>query len=242
VIRANGQVVNTRSQLIQSRNQRKLAEENFKLAFGLPLNQTIAIDERLRAEPKRVNIDQAIATALKRCPELQQLDIQEQIGEKQVKVAKAGDKLMLSTFGNYTFNDIERQSFGTSWSVGVAIRFPIFDGFATRAQVNQARVHLDQIQTNKEQLLDSIKLETKSAVFELEAAQNLIEAQGGIVEEAAEGLRIANVQHEAGRITSVELTDVELSHTQAQVNRLQAIHDYIIAVARLERAIGERLE
>ena len=40
----------------------------------------------------------------------------------------------------------------------------------------------------------------------------------------------------------VELTDVELSHTQAQVNRLQAIHDYIIAVARLERAIGARLE
>lgn len=180
VIRANVQVVNTRSQLIQARNQRKLAEENFKLTFGLPLNQTIAIDGRLRAEPKQVNIDQAIATALKRCPELQQLDIQEQIGEKQVKVAKAGNKLMLSTFGNYTFNDSERQSFGTSWSVGVAIRFPIFDGFATRAQVNQARVHLDQIQTNKEQLLDSIKLETKSAVFELEAAQNLIEAQGAL--------------------------------------------------------------
>ena len=101
---------------------------------------------------------------------------------------------------------------------------------------------LDQIRTSKDQLLDRIKLETKSAVFDLEEAQKLIEAQEGLVEEAGEGLRIANVQYEEGLITGVELTDIELSYTQAQVNRLQAIHDYIIAVARLERAIGTRLE
>ena len=242
VIRANVQVVNTRSQLIQARNQRKLTKENFKLTLGLPLDQTISIKGRLRAERKQVNIEQAVATALARRPELQQLDIQEQIGEKQVKVAKAGNKPMLSTFGNYTFNNGRQQLLDTSWSVGLSIQVPIFDGFATRSQVNQARVRLDQIQTNKDQLHDSIKLEAKSAVFDLDAARNLIEAQEGIVEEAAEGLRIANVQHEAGLITGIELTDVELSHTQAQVNRLQAIYDYIIAVARLERAIGTGLE
>ena len=108
---------------------------------------------------------------------------------------------MLSTFGNYIFNDSERQSFDASWNVGVAIQFPIFDGFATRARVNQARLSLDQIRTNKDQLLDSIKLGAKSAVFDLEAAQKLIEVQEGIVEQAAEGLRIANVQHEVGLIT-----------------------------------------
>ena len=57
-------------------------------------------------------------------------------------------------------------------------------GLRQRAQVNQARVSLDQIRTNKDQLLDSIKLGVKSAVFDLEAAQKLIEAQEGIVEQA----------------------------------------------------------
>ena len=242
VIRANVQVVNTRSQLIQAQNRRKLAEENFKLTLGLPLDQPVSIEGKLDMEHKSVNIEQAIATALQRRPELQQIDIQEQIGEKQVKVAKAGNKPMLSTFGNYNFNNSERQMFDTSWSLGLAIQIPIFDGFATRSQVNQARISLDQIRVNKDQLRDSIKLAVKSAVFDLEAAQKLIETQQGIVEQAAEGLRIANVQHEAGLITGIELTDIELSHTQAQVNRLQAIHDYIIAVVQLERAIGARLE
>ena len=242
VIRANVQVVNTQSQLIQAQNQHKLAEENFKLTLGLPFDQAISLEGSLHAELRSVNIDQTIMTALEHRPEIQQLDIQEQIGEKQIKVAKTGNKPMLSTFGNYNLNDSERQRFDTSWSVGVKLQIPIFDGFATRAQVNQARVRLDQIRTNKDQLLDGIQLETKSAIFDLEATQKLIETQEGIVEQAAEGLRIANVQHEAGLITGVELTDIELSYTQAQVNRLQAIHDYIIAVARLERAIGTRLE
>ena len=242
VIRANVQVVNTRSQQIQAQNQHKLAEENFKLILGLPLDEPVSIDGKLYAELKSVNIDQAVTIALKRRPEIQQIEMQKQIGERQIEVAKAGNKPKFAAFGDYIFNDTERQSLDTSWSVGLSMQVPIFDGFATRARVNQARVNLDQIRTNKNQLLDSIKLEVKSTVFDLEAAQKLIEAQEGIVEQAAEGLRIANVQHEAGLITGVELTDVELSHTQAQVNRLQAIHDYIIAIARLERAIGDRLE
>ncbi len=242
VIRANVQVVNTRSQLIQARNQRKLATENFKLTLGIPLEQSISIDGELHAEHKQIALETALETALAHRPEIQQLDIQEQIGEKQVKVAKAGNKPMLSTFGNYTFNESERQSLDTSWSVGVAIQIPIFDGFATRSRVNQARVLLDQVQTNKNQLLDNIKLQVKSAVFDLQAVRKLIEAQEGIIEQASEGLRIANVQYEAGLIIGVELTDVELSHAQAQVNRLQAVHDYIIAVARLERAIGTKFE
>ena len=242
VIRANVQVVNTRSQLIQALNQRKLAKENFKLTLGIPIDQVILVAGELRAELKQVNIEQAIMTALEQRPEIHQFDIQEQIGEKQIKVAKAGNKPTISTFGNYMFNDSERQVFGTAWNVGFAIQIPIFDGFSTRAQVNQARIHLDQLRTNKDQILDGIKLETKAAVFDLQAAQKLIEVQEGIVEEAAEALRIANAQHETGMITGVELTDVEMSHTQAQVNRLQAIHGYIVAVARVERAIGSKLE
>ena len=242
VIRANVQVVNARSQLIQAQNQRKLALEQFKLTLGFSLDDSVSIEGQLLVEPKAVNVVQAIKTALNHRPELRQIGLQEKIGEAGVKVAKAGNKPKVSTFGNYIFNDSDSQAFDTSWSVGVMISVPIFDGFATRARVSQARSNLDQIRTNKDRLLEGIKLEVKSAVFDLEATHQLIEAQVGIVEQAAEGLRIANVQHQAGLITGVELTEVELSHTQAKVNHLQAIHDYIIAVARLERAIGTRLE
>ena len=241
VIRANVQVVNTRSQLIQAQNRRKIAEEHFKLTLGVSAELPILIKGELVAEIQSVDLEHAIATAHTHRPEFEQMQLQEQIGEKRVQVAKAGNKPMLSTFGNYTLNDSERQAFDTSWNLGLMIQVPIFDGFAHRAQVNQAKVSLDQIQVKKQQLVEGIKIEVKSAVFDLQAAEELIAAQAGIVDQASEGLRIANVQYEAGLITGVELTDVELSHSQAQVNRLQAIHDYIIAVARLERAIGARL-
>ena len=196
VIRANVQVVNARSQLIQAQNQRKLAEENFKLTLGLPLDESVSIDGKLQAELKSMNTDQATAIALKRRPEIQQIEIQEQIGEKQVKVTKAGNKPTLSAFGNYTFNRSENQSFEASWNVGLVGQFPIFDGFATRAQVNQARVNLNQIRTNKDQLLDNIKLEVKSAVFDLEAGQKLIQVQEGILRKLQKdcALRISSMK------------------------------------------------
>ena len=244
VIRANVQVVNARSQHIQALNRRNLAEEHFKLVLGVPLNQAVGVEGNLDDDFQRksVNMANAIATALVNRPELREMNLQEQMGEKRISIAKASNKPMLSSFGNYTFNDSERQAFDTSWSVGVSIQIPIFDGFAHRAEVKQAYLGLDQLRVNKAQLHDGIQLEVKSAVYDLQAAEKLIDAQEGIVEQAAEGLRIANVQYEAGLITGVELTDVELSNNQAQVNRLQAIHDYIIAVARLERAIGSRLK
>ena len=179
VIRSNVQVVNTRSQLIQALNQRKLAKENFKSTLGLPLDQVILIEGELRAELKQVNIEQAITTALERRPEIHQFNIQEQIGEKQIKVARAGNKPTVSTFGNYIFNDSERQVFGTAWNVGFAIQFPIFDGFSTRSRVNQARIHLDQLRTNKDQILDGIKLETKSCCFRSSSGRKINRGTGG---------------------------------------------------------------
>ena len=68
VIRANVQVVNTRSQLIQAQNQHKLAEEHFKLTLGLSLDDPVSIDGQLLIELKSVKVDQAIATALEQTP------------------------------------------------------------------------------------------------------------------------------------------------------------------------------
>ena len=60
--------------------------------------------------------------------------------------------------------------------------------------------------------------------------------------QARESVRIANLQFQNGVITTVALTDTQLALAQAEVNRLQAYHDYIVGLARLEKAIGQTLK
>ena len=58
-------------------------------------------------------------------------------------------------------------------------------------------------------------------------------------EQADEALREARARAEAGTGTQLDVLDAETSLTQARTTQIQALHDYAVARARLERAIGE---
>ena len=90
-------------------------------------------------------------------------------------------------------------------------------------------------------MTDAIELEVRSAYLNLLEAKTLIDVQRETVEQAQESMRIANLRYENGMITSVELTDAQLALSQAEVNRLQSLHDYAVGLARLEKAIGQKI-
>lgn len=246
VLRASVQLANMRSQLIKAKNALRLAKEGFKLILGLPSEAEVNVDGQLEYHQQEVNLEEILESALFNRPELKQLKLQKHAGEKIVEIAKAGNKpnlvFMSNVDANYSTNlekDVDR-SWKGSWNVTFALDIPIFDGFATKAKVKQAKSGLNQIELGRSQLEDAIKLEVKSAYLAFLEAQELIKVQEETVEQAVEGLRIANLQHENGMITNVELTDAELAKTQAQVNRLQARYDYTIAIAKLEKATGKK--
>ena len=90
-------------------------------------------------------------------------------------------------------------------------------------------------------MTDAIELEVRSAYLNLLEARTLIDVQRETVGQAQESVRIANLRYENGMITSVELTDAQLALSQAEVNRLQSLHDYVVGLARLEKAIGQKI-
>lgn len=246
VLRASVQLANMRSQLIKAKNALRLAKEGFKLILGLPSEAEVNVDGQLEYHQQEVDLEEVLESALENRPDLKQLELQEHAGEKIVEIAKAGNKpnlvFMSNVDANYSTNFEKNadRSWKGSWNVTFALDIPIFDGFATKAKVKQAKSGLNQIELGRSQLEDAIKLEVKSAYLAFLEAQELIKVQEETVEQAVEGLRIANLQHENGMITNVELTDAELAKTQTQVNRLQARYDYTIAIAKLEKATGKK--
>ena len=60
------------------------------------------------------------------------------------------------------------------------------------------------------------------------------------MESAQENFRLAQGRFDAGVGTIIELTDAQLSLTQAQSTEAQALTQYRIGVSRLERALGRR--
>lgn len=242
ILRAEVLLANARSNLIRAKNGKRVAMDVYKNVLNIDLSDSIAVQGNLEQPILELDLKPLIQQAMEQRPELHQLQFTEGAAKKQVDVAKTRNRPALSFFSKYQLDHNERlEEMNRIWNLGVALNVPIFDGLATRAAVKQAESGLKQTQLGKQQMTDAIELEVRSAYLNLLEAKTLIDVQRETVEQAQESVRIANLRYENGMITSVELTDAQLALSQAEVNRLQSLHDYAVGLARLEKAIGQKI-
>ncbi len=242
VLRAKVQLANAKSQLVQAKNSVRTAKDLYKTLLNIPLGEEVKIQGALEIPEVVLQLDALIQRAYENRPDIQRSKLNEHALQKQVDVAKSRSRPDLNFFTNYQISHSERLTrMNRIWSLGFQINIPIFDGFATRATVQQTESVLKQAELGSQQLTSAVEFEVRSAYLSLLEAQTLIEVQRETVAQARESVRIANLQFENGMITTVALTDTQLALAQAEISRLRAYHDYAIGLAQLEKAVGAPL-
>ena len=243
VLRAKVQLANAEAQLIRAKNGVRTSKNTFKTLLNLPLSEQVSVQGSFETPEVSMQLDELIKVALDKRPEVTQSSLNEQAGEKQLNVSKTRQLPDLSFFSNYQISQNERLTdMNRIWSLGLQINIPIFDGFASRAAIQQSQSVLSQLQLGTQQTKSTVEFEVRNAYLVLIEAKALIDVQRETVAQAEESVRIANLQFENGMITTVELTDTQLALMQAKINRLQAQHDYVVGMAQLENAIGQKIE
>lgn len=247
VLRAKVQLANAKSTLIRAENGVRNAKNAYKTVLNIPLAADVTVNGTLEIPENHqtltLNLDELIQQALENRPEVNSAQLSEQAAHKQIDIAKTRRLPDLGLFSNYQISQNERLTeMNRIWSVGFQINIPIFDGFATSAAVQQTESVLKQVQLGGDQLKAGVEFEVRAAYLNLLGAQTLIEVQRETVVQARESVRIANLQFQNGIITTVALTDTQLALAQAEVNRLQAHHDYVVGLARLEKSVGQTLQ
>jgi outer membrane protein TolC len=81
-------------------------------------------------------------------------------------------------------------------------------------------------------------LEVRQDYLNLLAAEEAIRTSEVVVRQAEENLELANGRFQAGVGTSVEQTDAQVTLTNAKTSQVQALYDYKVAGAHLEKAMG----
>lgn len=243
VLRAKVLLANTESQLIRAKNGVRTAKNAYKTVLNLPLSEAVSVEGSFEAPEIQVQLSELITLALEKRPEITRSQLTEQAGQKQLSIAKTRNLPDLAFFSNYQVSHNERLTqMNRIWSLGLQINIPIFDGFASRAGVQQSESVLKQLQLGTKQVVSTVEFEVRNAYLALLEAKNLIDVQRETVAQAEESVRIATLRFENGMITTVELTDTQLALMQAKVNRLQAQHDYVIGLARMEKAVGQKIQ
>ncbi len=241
VSRAKVQLVNNRTRLIKARNNLKLAREELSFLLNTKLEEDWKVKGDFPREKREVNLQGALGKALGERSEIRQLRVKESTAKVSIKLARAENRPNLDFLANYQYTNpfYNREEWGGTWNVILALSFPLFSGLSDLGRINQAKAGLEQVKILRNQVEQRIKLEVRKAIFDMEEAGERIEAQEENVKLARKNLGIAEERYRQGLMSEIELRDAQLSLTQADTDYFQALYDYNVAGAFLDKAIGK---
>jgi outer membrane protein len=248
VLRAEVAVANARPLLIRAENAYRIAKNSLVnlLGYNLPANVwediPLVLSGTLEPDAYSIELPTALALALERRPELAALRSVEALRREAIKAAKAGYLPSVQLFGGHAWrsaifqNDLAADIAG--WNAGAQVTWNFFDGLQTKGKVQEARALREKAQLDLEDNVRRVELEVRTGYSTLIEAKEVLASQERVQEQAEEALRLANSRAEAGTGTQLDVLDAQTSLTQARSTRIQARRDYLVAKARLERAIG----
>ncbi len=242
LLRSEVEAANLKPQLIKARNNLKIAELNLKTLLGLDLSQDIEIEGELKFEPTEPDLEDCLSKALVKRPELSQLNYQKKMAGQMLKLARASRLPSLAVSGTYNFwadrFNFEKDTWQNYYSVNLALSVPLFNGFSTSAKVAQSKAAIRELDLTTQGFLDIVEFEVSQALLKLNEAKESLLSQEKNVEQAEESLRIAELNFSEGMATTLDVSSVQAALTQAKTNYSQALFDYVISLAQLDKAMG----
>jgi len=242
LLRAEVQVTNLKPPLLRARNGLTLAELGLKLLLGLDLKQAVEIKGELAYTAYEPDLESCTAQAFLHRPELSQLLYQKRMAAEMVKLARGAYLPTLAISGAYNYwadaFNFRKNTWQSYYSVNLVLSVPLFNGFATAAQVGQSQALLRELELTHKGLTESVRLEVLQAILNLGQARESLLSQEKNVEQAQESVRIAELNYAQGLATSLDVSSVQVALTQAKTNYSQALFDYVLSLAQLQRAMG----
>ncbi len=247
-LRARVRVENSLPDLSRSENNYDISRKSLINAMGLKNVQDIEVTGELSYDSNEVwaNTDFMINKISENYVTVRQLRLSKKINEEFLNVDKANYLPKLSIFGQYVLgtgeNDgrpVSEYRFFNTANAGLSLSWNL-NLFKNSYKVNQSEI---EIKKSEEQIADvkqKLRLLSQSSIIAIEDAKERIRSQVKTVLLAERSLELANASYRAGALNQIDVQAAELSLSQTRFAYLQAIYDYQIAKAELEKLLEKK--
>lgn len=245
VLRAEVSLENLKPQLVDAQNAAALSTLNLKRLINVPLTTPLVLTTRLTAPPLAADerLDPAAVAAQRASVKAEQENVR--IANEIVKQAIAAYLPSLDfrmSLGRIMYPQqvyaLNGRDWLTDWNASFTVKVPIFSGFKRGADLSQARVGLRQEQDRLSQLREAVQMQYEQALGERTRAAAAITARARTVEQAQRVYDLTVLRYDQGLATHLEVSDARLGLLMARSNFAQAVAQYHIADAGLQRALG----
>ncbi len=246
-IRAEVQTENLSPEVSEMRNAYEMAVNYLKIIVGISKDRPVKIEGDLsEAAESYTGQFQVMEPERKLAnnPDLRQMDLTMNMMKEQSKAVMASAYPSIFAMGNYNFqtdaDDLKISDYHwvESFSAGLQVSIPLFQGFAVRNRAKQIDVAAKQIQLQKDYLEDNLRIQLDNALKKLNVAVEKSTKASRNVELAERGFEIAKTRYTSGQGTLMEVNDSEMALTRARFNLLQAKYEILMAIIEYEKYVG----
>jgi outer membrane protein len=238
--RTRTDLANARVGLINAENAYIASKANLSYAIGAGGGTDFEVsDESVPPiDGEDGGVEDLLRRALSNRPELAALERRIRAQELTRSSARGSHWPSLSVFTGMTEAGVELDDMAWNWNAGVSLTWPLFQGGAVAARVDEAGAALAGLSAAREDLYQQVRLEVDQARLAVRAAKATIAAAEESVVSARDLLRLAEGRYQAGAGSALELADAQLAVQNAAAQRVQADYNLASARARMLRAIG----
>jgi outer membrane protein len=244
LLHAEVELANGKQTLVKAQNAVEITKARFNTILKRKIFAPVEIVDVLKYQPFDKPFDECFDIAIKNRPELKIASLRAKQAGKLVNAARSEYFPTLSLVANYgRFGDnpsVSGSDFkdAESWYVMGVASWTFWEWGKTKFRVDANSAKENQALGIQKELHDQIALEIKYASLVLQEAEKQIVVSQKVIEQAEENFRISEERYKERVATSTEVLEAQTLLTKAKSEYANALGDYNINLARLQRAMG----
>ena len=244
VLATNTRLANAKTALVEAKNAASLAEAKFNNHVGLPVSTPIVTaDKELTYAPYGVSLETAKAYGVAHRGTIVQAAMAVKSAEEKVSSADASDIPVVRANASRGMNGIHwAGNNNKNWAVGATLSWNVWDGGQSKANVAAAKANVEKAKEGYAQAIETVELQVQEVYLQLKAAEQKIQSTHAAVEAGQEDFRIKTLRYRSGVGTNVDVLDAETALATARNNYVDALYNYNLSMATLEKAMGIPVE
>ena len=239
VLRAQVQIQNQQQRSIVAQNEFEKAKLRLGRAIGLPPGQAIELTDKIPYAPlDNLSVDDALAKAYANRPDV--LAARDRVAAAEATRRAATSELLpsLRLDADYGTLGMTVDSAHSTYTIAANVHVPIFEAGKAQAHKAESDALMKRRHAELEDIKGQVDTEVRSALLDLRAADQQLEAARTTQTLASQELEQARDRFAAGVANNLEVTQAQESVTNASETYIDALYAHNLAKASLARAIG----
>ena len=245
VLQQSVRLENTKLDHVIADNNVNKAFADLAFAMNQPLAETFSVDKsELITEYEMEGLDALYQAALSNRLDLRSREFGAEARRKDVGTAKSSLYPSLSFSAAYNRSDSESDEkfspsqSSSSNSFGYAVSWNVFDRLQTWTGISRAKANARIAEYELEQARLNVQLEIRQLHNSQVEARERANVSHETIQQSAEELRLARERFRVGAGTTLDVIVAQVNSASARAQEVQAKCDFLIAKAKMDRAVG----